>query len=915
MSASALAAASAAAAVYYFAKGCKALDEDAPVYTYGETLGRWRTADLLIGLAYLSRKEAQEHPAADIARQARPLGEGMSLEQLEESMAELEVVERFMRYCFVMRERKMQTQRDMFASLGIGPVDLLMHEMRAQVLKPSFVLLRDERLRSIVLSIRGTHSFKDMFTSLTGASKPHHMVDSNGVVLGYSHFGMLAAARWIKQQTLEHMERALADNPGYSLRIVGHSLGGGTAALLTMMLREKGGPFAGATCLALACPSCMTLELARSCGDYVTSLVHGADVIPTVSPGSADRLREEVTRSSWSLEFRRDLRASPVVRAVESGLRGMSSATWTATSWTTAKLSACYPRRRVLGGRTLKRRNSDDWTGREDYGVASAADEAQAILLEAQQQEQRQGTVATGSPGASSNATVAAMYSATSVSVLGMLESPGAGSAQQQQAQRVPAGLAGSSLALSHHSEGGATGVRRGAIWGRRLAGWGQRVGALTGRGASALGSGSAAAVRGTGGLLSRVWSQSCRLPETPRGSGGDPGATDTSGAGPADANELPSSPPSRPSMEHEGLGRAEEEVEDAMEAADSAALARELTLRMSEVEAAVEDAEQEEAREGEDSAVPAVIRPGSYGATSPSHRHSPARDPQWRRKMYPAGRILHLVPACLLEVQQGDEDGRNTAPAINSQRDCDECSSDQVDCVEGGTSSFPGSPLWDGPECPAASSDQPSGKRQQQGRQQWVPGHSSPPAATAAVHWERRDAQRTSRPLVTDLGLQDPLDVPPPSQLDPSSGGGASPAREEPSAAASPTRRTAVAAGPSRRSLDGACPDDGVWVGSAGAQANSDAGESEAAAEPAASGGYALLDWVPQEAYGRIKLCRRMLADHFIPTYLAAMESAQRRLQRQRAALLAEQQQEEEKGNDSSEDVVGGDAAVSMEL
>ncbi len=40
------------------------------------------------------------------------------------------------------------------------------------------------------------------------------MVDSNGVVLGYSHFGMLAAARWIKQQTLEHMERALADNPG-----------------------------------------------------------------------------------------------------------------------------------------------------------------------------------------------------------------------------------------------------------------------------------------------------------------------------------------------------------------------------------------------------------------------------------------------------------------------------------------------------------------------------------------------------------------------------------------------------------------------------------------------------------------------------------------------------------------------------
>lgn len=77
---------------------------------------------------------------------------------------------------------------------------------------------------------------------------------------------------------------------------MGHSLGGGTAALLTMMLRERGGPFAGATCLALACPSCMTLELARSCADYVTTVVNGADVVPTVSPGSADLLREEVMK-------------------------------------------------------------------------------------------------------------------------------------------------------------------------------------------------------------------------------------------------------------------------------------------------------------------------------------------------------------------------------------------------------------------------------------------------------------------------------------------------------------------------------------------------------------------------------------------------------------------------------------------
>ena len=42
---------------------------------------------------------------------------------------------------------------------------------------------------------RGVLAAQDIFTSLTGASKPHHVVDEQGVVLGYSHFGMLAAAR------------------------------------------------------------------------------------------------------------------------------------------------------------------------------------------------------------------------------------------------------------------------------------------------------------------------------------------------------------------------------------------------------------------------------------------------------------------------------------------------------------------------------------------------------------------------------------------------------------------------------------------------------------------------------------------------------------------------------------------------
>lgn len=77
------------------------------------------------------------------------------------------------------------------------------------------------------------------------------MLDADGVVLGFSHFGMLAAARWIRERTAPDLKQALAANPGYSLKIIGHSLGGGTAAMLTMMyaLEPSSSMFAIKVCL------------------------------------------------------------------------------------------------------------------------------------------------------------------------------------------------------------------------------------------------------------------------------------------------------------------------------------------------------------------------------------------------------------------------------------------------------------------------------------------------------------------------------------------------------------------------------------------------------------------------------------------------------------------------------------------
>ena len=421
------------------------------------------------------------------------------------------------------------------------------------------------------------------------------------------------------------------------------------------------------------------------------------------------------------------MRASAVVRAVERGLRGVGSA----TSWTTSKLTACVPHRSFRrggggaggpgNGRPLKRRNSDDGlaaaaTAAEGMGAAAdggweVVDEPAALGLEEQQQHQERKEGRPGSPPAAAAAAAEGGVASTS----------GNG--------------------------------REAGQWGR-LGDWGWRVGSLTARGASTLGATtSAVAARSTSGLLSRVWGSSS---SNELGSGsvaGQGGVEEQRGAGApsarAEANGVASpirsssslwkggsedalplstaavappgqqamgweeeeeaaaesfeaaevrlhwpsgvvSPPPVQAEQGQGTGGEEEEEEEAGEevgrlslgyqdagagvqvllslerrgggeAGDALAgsLAEEAQLRWGELAQAVHAAEELEAQEGQaaadaDTAVPSVFKPGSYGGAtgapnaSPSARRKGA-DLQWRRQMYPAGRILHLVPARLV--------------------------------------------------------------------------------------------------------------------------------------------------------------------------------------------------------------------------------------------------------------------------
>lgn len=91
--------------------------------------------------------------------------------------------------------------------------------------------------------------------------------------------------------------------PSGRLRICGHSLGGGVAALLTLLLKQPGGApaiFTDIQCVTLAPAAVVDEPLARLCEDHIISVILECDLIPRLSCHSVERLLLDFVNASLS---------------------------------------------------------------------------------------------------------------------------------------------------------------------------------------------------------------------------------------------------------------------------------------------------------------------------------------------------------------------------------------------------------------------------------------------------------------------------------------------------------------------------------------------------------------------------------------------------------------------------------------
>lgn len=179
---------------------------------------------------------------------------------------------------------------------GIPAGEIKQSNWRNSPFRPCYYVAVDRSNSCIVISIRGSLELGDLLSDVAANSIKVSLLG----VSGWVHEGIMTSASYIHCCTKELLKSLSEEHPGMSVLVTGHSLGGGVAGMLTLLLRDGGGvPGLGEIrCVTMGSAAAMSFNLAQACDSFAISVVLGSDPVPHISHASLENLMAEFSKAS-----------------------------------------------------------------------------------------------------------------------------------------------------------------------------------------------------------------------------------------------------------------------------------------------------------------------------------------------------------------------------------------------------------------------------------------------------------------------------------------------------------------------------------------------------------------------------------------------------------------------------------------
>jgi sn1-specific diacylglycerol lipase len=270
------------------------------------------TGDLTVGMTYLWDAEKQARKASQAGSAHLPYPGDCGAVHKDES-------DEFRRLCIAVDASYLTDRNELVDTLKtIG------HEIHDSVQKstfqePAFFISESQARNEVFFVIRGTASMKDALTDGDCAA-----VDLNSALPEFAgvkaHRGMTKSAHALLDK---HASKICKCVEMFELKkkkprfiVLGHSLGAGTAAIASILLKEKLGK-TPVECVAFATPPCLDAKGCQASA-HLKSIVCHDDVITRASRQNVDDLFMRIQEINWKDDFSKDVNKLHTVQAAKA---------------------------------------------------------------------------------------------------------------------------------------------------------------------------------------------------------------------------------------------------------------------------------------------------------------------------------------------------------------------------------------------------------------------------------------------------------------------------------------------------------------------------------------------------------------------------------------------------------------------